>query len=255
MLPTGLASCLAEPQVSCQASRWPGKITGAALIQNSRARVYTQKGSVSVKATDFDLSRDIRFDIKKGITSFRDTRLLIFDANAIGLLRHKLIETLGMERARDLWLQFGFQNGYADFTQMKLGVHFDTEMDLLASGPVIHTWEGIVQATPKEIRFDRATGDFYFTGVWTNSYEAEQHRMFYEKASFPTCWSVSGYATGWCTAFFDRPLLAIEPVCAGKGDDRCEWLIQPPKVFGDLGKPYVKAFQPLWDAIYGAQGR
>jgi hypothetical protein len=196
-----------------------------------------------VKATDFNLSKDLRFDIETGITAFKSSRLVIFDADAIGLLRQQIVGTLGPEQARTLFLQFGYQHGYADFLQMRMNYSFDSEMDLLASGPVIHTWEGIVHAAPKEIRFDRETGDFHFTGVWSNSYEAHQHLAYNEPANDPVCWSLMGYASGWCTAFFGRPLLAIEPVCLGKGDDRCEWLIQPPTAFGPAAAPYIDALQ------------
>jgi hypothetical protein len=79
----------------------------------------------------------------------------------------------------------------------------------------------------KEIRFDRARGEFYFSGVWTNSYEAEQHPSFNPPATEPVCWSLVGHASGWCTAFFPSPVIAIEPLCVGKGDSHCEWLIQP----------------------------
>jgi hypothetical protein len=111
--------------------------------------------------------------------------------------------------------------------QMKMNYTFDTEMDLLASGPVIHTWEGIVQATPKEIRFDRARGEFYFSGVWMNSYEAEQHLSFNPPATEPVCGSLMGHASGWRTAFFGSPVIAIEPLWIGREDAHCEWLIQP----------------------------
>jgi hypothetical protein len=199
-----------------------------------------------MKATDFDLSRDLKYDLGTGITSFRDNRLVIFDANAIGLLRQKLRELLGVPKARNLFLAFGYQNGYADFMQMKMNYQFDTEMDLLASGPVIHTWEGIAQATPKEIRMNRATGEFYFTGIWKNSYEAEQHLCFNQPDTEPVCWSVMGYATGWCTAFWGSPVVAIEPVCMGKGDDHCEWLIQPPAAWGDKAAPYLEAYKEFF---------
>ena len=202
-----------------------------------------------MKATDFNLSRDIRFDPKRGITEFRGSRLVIFDANAIGFLRHKLVAVAGRERARQLFLELGYQHGFSDFLQMKINYQFDTEMDLLAAGPVIHTWEGIVQATPKEIQFDRATGEFYFTGVWTNSYEAEQHLMFGGKSTDPVCWSLMGYASGWSTAFFDSPLIAIEPVCMGKGDDHCEWKIQPPERWGAEAEPYLEVYRPFFDAL------
>jgi hypothetical protein len=206
----------------------------------------TSQGSSPMKATDFDLSREIRFEPSEGITTFRDSRLVILDANAIGLLRQNLIETLGKETARDFFLRFGYQHGYSDFLQMQTNYEFESEMELLAAGPVIHTFEGIVQATPKEIRFDRDTGEFYFTGLWSNSYEAEQHLSFQETEQEPVCWTLMGYASGWCTAFFGAPLLAIEPFCVGKGDDRCEWEIQPLDTWGDKAAPYVKALKEFW---------
>jgi hypothetical protein len=202
-----------------------------------------------VKATDFNLATQIAYNLETGVTTFRDSRLVIFDANAIGLLRQNLIERLGMAEARRFFLRFGFQNGFADFLQMKLNYTFDTEMDLLASGPVIHTWEGIVQAAPKEIRIDRGTGEFYFTGVWSNSYEAEQHLCHNEASHEPVCWSLMGYASGYATGFFGAPVLAIEPVCVGKGDDHCEWKLQHLGAWGDEAKPYIEALGDMFKAV------
>ena len=202
-----------------------------------------------MKANDFNLQKEIQFNLGTGMTSFRNSRVIVFDVNAIGLLRQTILETFGWDKTRTLFLRFGFQHGYSDFMQMKLNYAFDTEMDLLASGPVIHTWEGVVQATPQEIRFNRETGEFYFTGVWTNSYEAEQHLSFNPIATEPVCWSLMGYASGWCTGFFGSPLLAIEPECIGKGDKRCEWLIKPLAEWGPEAQPYREALQ----SFYGGQ--
>ncbi len=199
-----------------------------------------------MKAGDFSLATEIRFDMQTGITSFKDSRLVIFDSNSIGLLRQTMIEELGVEKAREFFLKFGYQNGFSDFMQMKINYEFDSEMDLLASGPTIHTWEGIVQATPTAISFDREKNEFFFTGIWSNSYEAEQHLMFNDLAHEPICWSLMGYATGWCTAFFGKPVIAIEPVCAGKGDDHCEWKIQPPEIWGSEAEPYLKVYRQFW---------
>lgn len=202
-----------------------------------------------MKATDFNLQKDIKFNTDTGIVTFRHSRLVILDANALGLLRYTLINEIGFEKARAFFLKFGYANGYSDFLQMKKMYTFDTETELLASGPVIHTWEGIVKATPIEIRFDREKGDMYFTGVWTNSWEAEQHLSSFDKAADPVCWTVSGYASGWCTAFFGSPLLAIESCCVGKGDNSCGWLIQPPKAFNqELVKPYLEPIQSMYGA-------
>jgi hypothetical protein len=58
-----------------------------------------------------------------------------------------------------------------------------------------------------------------------------------------------GYASGWCTAFFGSPLVAIEPVCVGKGDDHCEWLIQPPAAWGSDAAVYLAAYQPFFERL------
>ncbi|HRP01347.1 MAG TPA: XylR N-terminal domain-containing protein [Candidatus Kapabacteria bacterium] len=196
-----------------------------------------------MKATDFDFKKDLNFDIDSGITSFKSTRLAIFDVESIGLLRSKIIHELGADKAREIFLQFGYQQGFSDFMQMKLNYEFDSEMDLLASGPVIHTWEGIVRATPTEIRFSRETGEFFFTGVWTNSYEADQHLSYIGQSEEPVCWSLMGYASGWCSAFFGRKLIAIEPHCTGKGDHNCGWKIQPVDAWGEEAIPYINALK------------
>ena len=223
------------------------KLDASGDISRSASSSTNKQPGAPLKATDFDLSKEIRFNTKTGLTSFRNTRLVIYDANAIGLLRQNLIDALGWDRARAFLLRFGYQNGYSDFLQMRLNYEFESEMELLASGPVIHTYEGIVQATPTEIRFDRNTGEFYFTGVWKNSYEAEQHLSFNSAATQPVCWTLMGYASGWCTAFFGRPVLAIEPVCVGKGDGHCEWEIQPPDAWDDRALPYLDAMNKFWN--------
>lgn len=199
-----------------------------------------------MKATDFDFSRDLRFGPDTGIATFHDTRQVIFSADSIGLLRNDLIQALGWTAARELLLRFGYQSGYADFLQMRINHTFDTEQDLLASGPVIHTWEGVVHAAPKEISFDREAGHFHFAGVWTNSYEATQYLSFNGYASEPVCWSLEGYAAGWCTGFFGRPVVALEPVCVGMGHGHCEWLIQPPQAWGPEAEPHVQALRGFW---------
>lgn len=213
-----------------------------------------EKNWEKMKSTDFDLSRDLKFNLKTGIASFNSSRFVIFDANAIGLLRQKIIEMVGLVKARDLFLKFGYQSGYSDFVQMKLAYQFDSEMELLAAGPVLHTWEGLVQSTPEELHFDRKKGEFLFRGVWRNSYEAEQQLCFNKSSNQPVCWTLVGYASGWCTAFFGKRVLAIESLCIGKGDAHCEVLIQPEAAWGKEAAPYVEAYQEfaVWQETDGA---
>ncbi len=87
-----------------------------------------------MKALDFDLSKDLTFNMQEGMTTFKDSRLLIMDANAMGLLQQQLLDEVGWERARHMLLKFGFQNGYSDFMQMKLAYQFDSENGAVGFG-------------------------------------------------------------------------------------------------------------------------
>ena len=199
-----------------------------------------------MKASDFDLSRDLKFNTETGVTSFKHSRLIILDAGAMGLLRQKLLDELGSEKTRNLLLKFGYQNGYSDFMQTKLAYQFDSDMDLLAAGPAMHTWEGIVHATPMEgAHVDRKSGEFYFPVIWKNSYEAEQYLCFNRASKQPVCWTLMGYASGWATAFLGKPVLAIETKCVGKGDTQCEVIIQPQAAWGKEASPYIAAYKEL----------
>ena len=192
-----------------------------------------------MKAIDFNMPKEIQFNFGEGITTFKGSRLLIFDSNVMGLYRHSLVNILGKEKAREFFVKLNYQNGYEEFLNMKETYTFDNEIELLASGPTIHTWRGIVQATPTEIKFNRDSGDFYFTGTWKNSWEAEQYLMFNQMSHEAECWSLVGYASGWCTAFFGSKTIAIESKCVAKGDDSCGWLIRSEKHCGKEAEVYT----------------
>jgi hypothetical protein len=207
---------------------------------------------MSMQASDFDLSKEIIFEPGEGRATWGKHRLVIFEARAIGMLRQSLLEMLGWHKAQTFFLRFGYRHGFSNFVQMQREYKFIDELELFKSGPVLHCWEGIVNAQLMEISYSREHGDFHCTGIWRNSYEAEQHLRFldpepggYESA--PVCWTLMGYASGWCTAFFGQPVLAIETMCRGMGQEHCEWLARPPARFGGEADPYREALRGLWD--------
>lgn len=194
-------------------------------------------------ANEFDYTKDLRLDYQSGIVTFQHTRLVMLDVDTLGLLRSILINELGRDKARTIFLQFGYQQGYADLLQLKTHYSFDSEQDLLAAGPVIHTWEGVVKAIPHELRLNRENGDFYMRGIWANSYEADQHLAYLGQSNEVVCWSLMGYASGYATAFFGKKLIAVEPACIGKGDETCEFEIKPEADWGDEAQPYIEALK------------
>jgi hypothetical protein len=87
-----------------------------------------------MKALDFNMSKEIEFDFEKGITSFKGSRVLIFDANIMGLLRNNLIAELGEEKAQAFLFKLDFQNAYEEFLNMKQNYEFDNEMGVACFG-------------------------------------------------------------------------------------------------------------------------
>jgi predicted hydrocarbon binding protein len=212
---------------------------------------FVRRGRVNfhMKASDFDLKHDLEYGAREGTNVFKANRMVTFNADAIGLLRQQLIDSVGTEEARKLLLRFGFQSGYADFLQMKTSYDWETPDELLQVGPALHTQEGIVAVEPTEMAYDRDTGDFYFNGLWHNSYEAEQHVIHNGVSDHPVCWSLMGYGSAWCSGFMGEPVLELESHCVGMGDDVCEWVIKPLDEWGEEADPYIDALEDFFEGV------
>lgn len=188
-----------------------------------------------MKAADFDLKKEIGYLPEQGLVVHEDKRLLLMDANALGLLMDAMIKNMGFNKAMEVFMQSGFEHGYSDFLAMeaKYGKEFANEIELFASGPVIHSWEGLVHARPSSIEADRTAGKFYSEGIWSNSWQAQQYLTFNSVGKKAVCYSLTGYASGWTSAFMGKPVLAIETACIAKGDNHCSWLLKPAGEFGE----------------------
>ena len=188
----------------------------------------------TMKATDFDLKKEVEYLPESGLVVHEDKRLLMMDANALGLLMDAMIKNMGFNKTMEVFMQSGFEHGYSDFLAMeaKYGEEFANEIELFASGPVIHSWEGLVNAKPISIQADRTTGKFFSEGIWSNSWQAQQYLTFNPVGEKAVCYTLTGYASGWTSAFLGKPVLAVETACIAKGDEHCSWLLKPAEEFG-----------------------
>src|SRR5688572_12933282 len=101
-----------------------------------------------MKLSELKLPELLTVDEAAGTIHFRHRRMLIFDADAMGLLRKELIHTLGQERARRLLTRFGYACGYRDALTSKELFAWNSIADWWAVGPRLHTVEGIVHVRP-----------------------------------------------------------------------------------------------------------
>lgn len=166
----------------------------------------------------FDL---LKVDDAAGTIHFEHRRMLLLDADAMGLLRKELIETVGIDRARRILMRLGYACGYRDALTTKEWQSAEKVAAWWAIGPRLHALEGIVRVETLRSHIDKAGGVFDVEAVWRNSYEAEQHRTHLGVADSPVCWMLVGYASGHSSAVFDQDVVYYETECVGKGDARC----------------------------------
>lgn len=147
------------------------------------------------------------------------TRVLLFDALAMGLLRKQLIETLSIEGARTLLAQFGYAHGWHAAKRFKESFPWTSREDWRLAGARLHALYGLVKVSAEPFTVDPP--EPFAQSVWESSYEAEQHRLHLGIADHPVCWTLTGFASGYLSYVNERRIYCLEHTCVGAGDDRC----------------------------------
>ncbi len=168
----------------------------------------------------------------RGIIQLHEQRVVILSAAAMGLLRKELIDTLGLETARRLFLRFGYADGYHDAVSLRDRSHWASPLDGFRAGVALQRLEGIVRAEITSIEHDAASGRFEADVAWHDSYEAEQHLHHYGKGSVPTCWSLAGYSSGYASACLGQEIYFREVECVGQGAKTCSAAGKDAKTWG-----------------------
>ncbi|WP_170319621.1 XylR N-terminal domain-containing protein [Polyangium spumosum] len=191
----------------------------------------------------------LEFSPHEGQIRLGPDRMLIFRQAAFGVLRALLFERLGLEMTNSVLAQFGHRCGQGDYVALNAMFDWDTDEDRVGSGPVLHSWEGLVLAKPEHLHFNRAEGSFHMYGAWESSYEAEIHREHIGESGAPVCFTLAGYASGYASAFMDRPMLCVETQCAAAGAEVCRWEIQPEDAWDTRADPYRRALAATGSTI------
>src|SRR3972149_6413122 len=68
-------------------------------------------GRVTMRASDLKVLELLDFRAAEGVIAFHDQRMLLYDADVLGILRRELVETVGSKVARGLLTRFGSAAG------------------------------------------------------------------------------------------------------------------------------------------------
>jgi two-component system response regulator HydG len=174
-----------------------------------------------MKPSDLQLLELISFNEETGSIQFKNRRMLLFDADAIGLLKKEVTETVGHDVARRLFIRFGYARGYRDALSLDRWFDWSSERDWWLAGARMEELEGMVKVVPIKSSVDSEGKTFELEAEWINSYEAEQHLKHSGVSSSPVCWSLLGYVSGYTSAVLGIDAFFVERECVGRGDPKC----------------------------------
>jgi len=203
-----------------------------------------------------DLMDALRFLPEEGQIWLGEQRMLLMSLQASAFFRNELVTTLGVERARGVFIRLGYYSGLQDaelgeaLRGKQLGLH-----ESFLAGPQLHALQGHVQAIPVRVEIDLERDHFRSEFIWKGSFEVEVWRARGVQDA-PVCWTLLGYASGYATQLLGREVQYREVECLGCGDAQC-------RIIGRLAEewPDHEAFSavlreaPLIDELYNLQAR
>jgi two-component system, NtrC family, response regulator HydG len=175
----------------------------------------------SASPTLEELTESLFFSPGDGRIWLNDQRMFLLHTASFGALRQELIETLGVERARELLTRIGYLSGARDANIIRRKWPVSDLASAFTAGPRLHSLEGIVKVTTIEFSFDIDRGSFFGDFYWHDSTEAGEHISAYGVSTAPACWMQIGYASGYACAFMGKLIVYREVQCAAMGHPHC----------------------------------
>ena len=174
-----------------------------------------------------DLASRLKFAPQDGRIWLDEQRMLLLHAADYAVLRRQLLDTLGLEATRALLTRLGYAAGSRD-AALALKLRGRKSLgDAFAVGPQLHALEGFVAVEPVRIEVDVERGIHYVEQLWHDSLEASAHLEADGVAAHPVCWMQIGYASGFNSALFGRPILFREVQCRATGAPHCRIVGKP----------------------------
>jgi transcriptional regulator with GAF, ATPase, and Fis domain len=218
----------ASEQISlAEAARQTGQIV---------ARGRSEELADSAPPTLEDLTECLFFALGDGRIWLNDQRMLLCHASTLGALRREIIDAMGMERARAMFMRTGYHQGARDAQFIRKRWPDKDLTHALGAGPRMHTLEGFVKVTTLRFEYDVERGHYHGEFLWHDSSEADEHIAAFGLATDPVCWMQTAYATGYTSQLFGKLILFRELECRGMGAPHCRLTGQPVAMWGDVAE-------------------
>ncbi len=196
-----------------------------------------------MRADELRIFELLDFRPGEGVISFHDRRMLLYDVDAMGILRRELVDTVGRPVARGLLTRLGYANGYRDAHSLKELFRWDSLEEWYKAGPVFHALEGKAVAIQTRMSGLAEGGQPEIEIRWENCHEIEQHRRHLGPATEPVCWTLTGYASGYFSGCLGDEVYFIETECCATGYACCRAIGKTRVGWGKALEPYLDYFK------------
>ncbi|HER43366.1 MAG TPA: sigma-54-dependent Fis family transcriptional regulator, partial [Candidatus Eisenbacteria bacterium] len=205
--------------------------TEMALFQNERMQ--------AMRAEDLKIEDLVSFS--DGLLSFHGRRLVLHDLYAMAQLRKDLVNSIGVEQTRRVLARFGYYWGKADAAGMEKIADWDDREEWLRAGPHLHSLQGVARTEIKDIETGE-DGSFRMEVIWHDSAEAEEQLLELGVSKDTGCWILEGYASGYASYWFGRPVHFKESTCRCRGDEICRVVGKDLDSWGPEAKQFIDDF-------------
>jgi PAS domain S-box-containing protein len=190
-----------------------------------------------MRAESISFQDVFEIDPLSGRISLGGSRYVMLDTAAIGKLRRELMDNLGWEVTRGIFLRIGHECGRHDARQLRRRYSWASDEEWLRAGVRLHCLQGMVKVRLDGLEMSRDEGRLHLHGEWMDSFEAEQRLQQNGIASHPVCWTLEGYAGGYASEFFGKEVVCLETHCRGKGDAACRFELRTAVDWGEAARP------------------
>ena len=192
-------------------------------------------------AEDLSLTELISFS--DGEVSLQGRRLIIHDMHAIAELRRDLLRIVGPDKTRQILTRFGYWWGKADAAAMKRIFRWKSTEELLKSGPRLQTISGVSNAVVKRLTIGETPEHFRMEVIWNNSVDAQEQLIASGPSKEPSCWILTGYASGFASFCMKTDIFFIEDQCMASGNAQCSAVGLSRLAWGSQIEPHLKYFE------------
>lgn len=193
---------------------------------------------------------------KQGKIWLDEQRVILQPVPALAKLWHELVRTMGIDRARAVFMRSGYKNGQLDAELARKSRPNASVTDQFLAGPQLHMLRGMAEVDPVILEIDAANGHFLMELIWLNSYEVDIVLSEMGTLDIPVCWGLLGYASGFSTTIVGIDILFREVSCRGKGDHECRVVGKPLSEWDDPSDYEVfSSSESLIDILYDLQSK